>query len=271
MSPPASPTGVEAIDRTIDEMTERIRSYRPDLEKNFSWMENQFLEETIHFFREGRYRAVDVAAVEKNVYSNTDYMLRYLDGIVFSYSRWPNHRRAAKELATRIALSGVSELTEVGPGPGFLSQLLLKTVPGLRRIRTYDISHTSVHYQQSLVRLCGQSVEIHHGDFFESPPGTQALLLSDILEHFANPEAFMKKASNWLLPGGRLFVNFPINSPAPDHVFLLRSPQEVEDLVRSSGYRVLSTALFPEKDYPLEKARRLNAAISVVLSAEKIP
>lgn len=31
-------------------------------------------------------------------------------------------------------------------------------------------------------------------------------------------------------PGGHVFIQVPINSPATDHLFLLRSPQEAPDL-----------------------------------------
>jgi hypothetical protein len=70
-----------------------------------------------------------------------------------------------------------------------------------------------------------------------------------------------------LAPRGRLFVNVPVNSPAPDHIYLLRTPEEAVEMVRSSGYDVLDHRFFPMTGHTEAKARKNKLTISCVIVA----
>jgi len=58
--------------------------------------------------------------------------------------------------------------------------------------------------------------------------------------------AALKATARRLRPGGRLWVNVPINSPAPDHIYLFRTPEEAVDAVQAAGFEVSETAFFPD-------------------------
>jgi trans-aconitate methyltransferase len=93
------------------------------------------------------------------------------------------------------------------------------------------------------------------------------LVLSEVLEHVEDPLAVLSALHGRLAPGGRLFVNVPINSPAPDHIYLLQTPEEAESLVGRAGFHVEAVHLFPVAGYTAEKALRHRVTVSVVVIA----
>jgi adenine-specific DNA methylase len=79
----------------------------------------------------------------------------------------------------------------------------------------------------------------------------------------------LKAIQRLLAPGGRVFVNAPVNSPAPDHLSLFRKPEEIVDLVRDAGLDVEDTLFAPTSGATLEQARKRALAISTVVIARK--
>ena len=72
-----------------------------------------------------------------------------------------------------------------------------------------------------------------------------SVVLSEILEHLEDPVGALRAAAAWMRPGAWLWVNVPVNSPAPDHIFLLRTPEEAVELVRTAGFTPVDTAFYP--------------------------
>jgi hypothetical protein len=70
-----------------------------------------------------------------------------------------------------------------------------------------------------------------------------------------------------LAPGGRAFINVPVNSPAPDHITLYRSPEDVVEAVKQAGFEVDDVLFAPTTGASLSRARKLSLAISTVVVA----
>ena len=66
---------------------------------------------------------------------------------------------------------------------------------------------------------------------------------------------------------GRVYVNMPVNSPALDHIYLLQEPEQVVQLVESSGLKVDEFSFFPMTGYSIERARKIKATVSCVVVA----
>ena len=64
-----------------------------------------------------------------------------------------------------------------------------------------------------------------------------AIILSEILEHVEKPDIILKSLKNQLRADGRIFVNVPIWSPAPDHI-LFRNEDDAIELINESGYQI---------------------------------
>ena len=66
-----------------------------------------------------------------------------------------------------------------------------------------------------------------------------------------------------------MFLNVPVNSPAPDHIFLWHSPEEVVDLVKDCGFEVVDTRFVPATGFTEEEARRRKVTINSLVIAKK--
>jgi len=66
-----------------------------------------------------------------------------------------------------------------------------------------------------------------------------------------------------MVPGGRIFVNVPVNAPSIDHIYLLKTPEEAVDMVGQAGFEIEATRFAPAAGYPEDEVRRRKLAISV--------
>jgi hypothetical protein len=71
-------------------------------------------------------------------------------------------------------------------------------------------------------------------------------------------------------PGAALWIHVPVNSPAPDHIYLLRTPEDAVELVRRAGFEPVDTAFYPMTGQSLERARKHAFTISVVIAARRV-
>ena len=59
-----------------------------------------------------------------------------------------------------------------------------------------------------------------------------------------------------------MFINIPINSPAPDHLFLLRNTQEVIDFFEKLELKIEAHVFAPQTNFTMAKAEKFNLTIS---------
>ena len=95
------------------------------------------------------------------------------------------------------------------------------------------------------------------------------VVLSELLEHLDDPVTLLEASSRRLAPGGSLFLDVPINSPAPDHLRLWRHEDEVDQLVTAAGLVPTMAMSFPATGYTLERAREAELTISRVIIASR--
>jgi 2-polyprenyl-3-methyl-5-hydroxy-6-metoxy-1,4-benzoquinol methylase len=240
---------------------------------NYRWTCEQLTAEELSFRRTDRYRFASAAEVRSFVYDNADYMNRYLDGLLLSQLFWHNHAAAFSSLRREFLPAnpaGYSHL-EIGPGHGLLT-FLAAADPKCVSCSAWDISPAALAEVKTNMRLLNPStsVDLDLHDLAEPHPAGQkfdGVVLSEVLEHVENPQAMLKAVRGILKPTGRIFVNFPVNSPAIDHIVLLRRPEEVVSLVESAGFSVVDSKFFPMTGMSLERARKMDATISCVVTA----
>lgn len=95
------------------------------------------------------------------------------------------------------------------------------------------------------------------------------IVLSEILEHLEDPVAALVSARAALKPGGRVWISIPANSPAPDHLFLVNSPEHACELVSKAGLTVAESHAFPTAGATVEKALQRKLSISCVITGVK--
>jgi 2-polyprenyl-3-methyl-5-hydroxy-6-metoxy-1,4-benzoquinol methylase len=233
------------------------------------------LPEEIHFRRHDRYRLSSFAAAREECYANAPFMARYMNGLLISNVMWRNHAGAISSYVRDYlpSLRG-DDLLEIGPGHGLFLYFAASS-PNIGSVSGWDVSRTSIEHTRDMLGaagICG--VDLTQQDLFETDAKScdrhfGAIVMSEILEHLEDPGAALKAAMTWLKPGGTIWVNVPANSPAPDHIFLVESPEHACEIVRAAGLTVVASKGFPMTGATLERARKHKLAISCVVVGRK--
>src|SRR3712207_7808068 len=81
-------------------------------------------------------------------------------------------------------------------------------------------------------------------------------VISEVLEHLEQPGQALAFLRDCMTADGRIFINVPLNSPSPDHIYLLSSPEDVRSEEHTSelqSRQYLVCRLLLEKKKPLER------------------
>lgn len=247
----------------------------PTFCSDYRWMCENFLEEEIYFFRNGKYRYASFAEVDHFVYSDDAYMSRYVNGILLSQVFWQNHASAMDIFRTAFLPGNVEgfDHLEVGPGHGLFLALAASDTR-CASVTAWDVSPSSIAATTAALAKMGvdRPVKLEVNDILAKSVQNSAfdsIIISEVLEHLEQPEVALRNLYAGLRPGGRIFINIPVNSPAPDHIFLWTDTDQVEKLITDCGFVIESNHYFPLSGWTLERARRHKTSISCVVFATK--
>ncbi|MBM4202691.1 MAG: class I SAM-dependent methyltransferase [Gammaproteobacteria bacterium] len=233
--------------------------------------EEIILPEELHFRRHGAYRLTRFQDAAAQVYSNHAFMSRYINGLLLSAVLWENHARSIHLFKTHYltTLPANSSLLEIGPGHGLLMYLAGNQTQ-IESLEGWDVSDASIELtRHSLAHMqAKKSPLLMRQDLFEaenldSRVGRfDSVVVSEVLEHLERPVEALVLIRSLLKPGGTVWVNIPANSPAPDHLYLVESPEKAEELIRMAGLEVVSTNPFPMTGSTLQRAVKHRLTIS---------
>jgi 2-polyprenyl-3-methyl-5-hydroxy-6-metoxy-1,4-benzoquinol methylase len=235
------------------------------------------LPEELFFRRHNRYRLSSFEDANRECYSNTQMMNRYMNGLLLSYVLWDNHSRAVAHYVKSYisTLPDRSDHLEIGPGHGLLLYFAASD-PRVGSVSAWDIAPASITNTKAALEAMGVSrpVTLTLRNLFDFDPHSDAqrfdsIIMSEILEHLEDPTAALRAAHNWLRPGGTIWINVPANSPAPDHLFLVNSFEHACELVEAAGLKVVDSAAYPMSGTTLEKARKRRLAVSCVVTGRR--
>jgi len=251
----------------VHSITEHCADYR--------WMCERFLEEELIFRRTGKYRLATFRDAYEQVYSRHDYMSRYVRGILISQLVWHPHALAFEFFRSRfLALCPPgSRHLEIGPGHGLFLYFASQS-PNITGLEAWDVSESSISATRSALTKLGVSMDVKLTlqDVLAASPATapfDSAIISEVLEHLEHPERALATLRASLRPGGRLFINAPVNSPAPDHIYLWSSPDEFVTWVRAQDFEIEASEYYPVTGASLERAMRQKLSISCVVVARR--
>jgi 2-polyprenyl-3-methyl-5-hydroxy-6-metoxy-1,4-benzoquinol methylase len=238
----------------------------------YKWTCDQLRDEEIFFHREGRYRLSTFAEAWDEVYSNHAYMAPYVDGLLLSQILWFNHVGTFEMFLGRV-LGGVDapfDYLEIGPGHGLMVYLAAGS-PLVRSLEAWDVSAVSLGETRAALAKLGvtKPVSLVEVDILKAEAPAQQydlITISEVLEHLEQPQlalAFLRKA---LRPGGRIFINVPLNSPSPDHIYLFSTPDELTAMVEAAGFRVTACEMFATQGRKIESAiaNRISVSTGII-------
>jgi 2-polyprenyl-3-methyl-5-hydroxy-6-metoxy-1,4-benzoquinol methylase len=240
---------------------------------DYDWICKLVLTEELNFRRTGAYRLKTFADAVAEVYSNDELMSHYMNGLMITQVWWSNHTEASifyRNSFLRGFKTPFRHL-EIGPGHGMMLYLAGQE-PMCQTLAAWDVSPESIEKTRDAMTKLGaaRTTDLRVQDIFAAPPQGatfDSIVLSEVLEHLEHPRAALGQIKPLLAPGGRLFINMPVNSPAPDHLFLLPSPEAVVSFVESCGYRIEQSQFAPQTNMTLEQARRTESTITTLVIA----
>lgn len=241
---------------------------------DYRWLCGQIREEEINFARTDAYRYSSFEQTNAHVYSDDVFMERYMHGLLYSHVLWYMHLSSLHffrgRLAARVFPGG--RVMEVGSGHGLLIYLALVEL-GMAEAVAWDISPISLEQTRAALSLLGAADRARYAiqDMHKVEPGGETfdlIILSHLLEHLDDPIDALQKLRHTVAKGGHLFVNIPLNAPMPDHLVLLRDPDEAVDLITKGGFRVIEIASHTTQAATLPRALKRQIAVTCSIIAE---
>jgi len=263
----------------LDEIAELIiQIAEPSVQRlceDYRWLTSVFAEEEIYFRRNGRYRLSTFAEAAVQTYNDAPFMQRYMDGLLVTRLWWRNHSellRVFRDVFLPAIAPGFSHL-EVGPGHGLFLYLAARAC-GCAFAEGWDVSAASLEATRLTLARMGLSnrIVLKRTDIFATPARKfDSVACCEVLEHLDNPAAAIGALRDLLVRDGKLFITSPVNAPAPDHVYLFRNPEDLVQMIKDSGLRILHTSFQPMTGATLERARRQALTISCAVVATPEP
>jgi 2-polyprenyl-3-methyl-5-hydroxy-6-metoxy-1,4-benzoquinol methylase len=250
-----------------------IKGRERQFAKDYVWLCEMQIGEELYFRRHGKYRLSTFAEALEQVYANKPFMTQYMNGLLMTQMWWSNHSHVS-DYYRNVFLAGNSQgyrHLEIGPGHG-LFIYFAAIDPRAGSIEGWDISEASADQTRHALTLLGltKMPVLRLQDMFDKPTGTfDSIVFSEVLEHMEKPGAALEVLRDRLSPEGRLFINMPINSPAPDHLFNTETPEELVDFVGRHGLKVVDSAFFPGTNQTLEQSRAKKLTINCAIIATR--
>jgi|SRR5580700_1492693 2-polyprenyl-3-methyl-5-hydroxy-6-metoxy-1,4-benzoquinol methylase len=230
--------------------------------------------EQIYFKRNKRYRCSTFKEVADAVYFSNTYMPRYMHGLALTTFLWPNHL-AMRDFFVKTFPAGTrGEYLEIGPGHGyyFTKASALGSFDFMTGI---DISASSVALTRKMLQhfaVDRDKVKILEADFLQFDPGVlfSCIVMGEVLEHVERPELFLEKIAKLAEEDTYIYITTAVNSPAIDHIYLFRSSEEVEQLMRKCGLEITDKLCLPHPGVTLEEAYARAMSVNVAYVARKL-
>lgn len=234
------------------------------------------LREQIFFNRNDRYRHSRYAEVAADVYHDADYMHQYMYGLAITAFLWPNHLEMARFFRRVLPRDRGGTYLEIGPGHGYY---LMNAVVsgGYDSALAIDISAASIAQTRAVLEhFCPEHAgryRLEEKDFFDAtdlvPGSMDAIVMGEVLEHVERPDVFLRRIAELARPDAFIFVTTCVNAPAIDHIFLWRSPEEVEALIADCGLDIVDALRMPYEGKSLAECRAERLAVNVAYVLRK--
>ena len=106
-----------------------------------------------------------------------------------------------------------------------------------------------------------ETVDLHIEEYrFDQPQAYDLVTMIELLEHLADPVAYLKKTSQVLRHGGLAYLTFAIRMPQIDHLYDFGSIDECRGLLDQAGLTILHEQCMIDTFRPFEESERWQLA-----------
>ena len=141
---------------------------------------------------------------------------------------------------------------EVGVGCGMYSLKTLQNINDVVGIG-YDISDYSLNFTKNIIdeNKFQSRYSVENYDLTKRPVEKEADLIisQEVLEHLENPQEFIISLYKSVRNNGWGYITAAINAGHTDHIYLYKSPEEVEKQLLSAGWKILKRNIEYANDY----------------------
>lgn len=239
---------------------------------DYRWTCDRLRDEELYFHREGRYRLSTFAEANAEVYSDHAYMGRYVNGLLLTQVLWYNHVATFTMFLNDVLGKAETpfDYLEVGPGHGLMVYFAAQSAL-CQSLQAWDVSSVSLRETRAALHKLGltKPVDLVETDILaaERPKSKfDLIVISEVLEHLEAPDRALGFLRDALTDDGRIFINVPLNSPSPDHIYLFETPEEVRALVERAGLKVVTMSLFATQGRSIDSAlaNRISVSAGVI-------
>jgi len=242
--------------------------------ESYKWTCQMLTQEEIYFRREGKYRFSKLSEVQSSVYDDSEFMSKYVRGLLLTQVMWTNHINTMFCYDKFLEKNKIGSILEIGPGHGLL--IAIAGLKGITDITAWDISEASLEETKKNLKTILPNLKVNYVKMdalneikmksFDKK--YDAIVLSEVLEHIEDPGKMLLNTKEVMNSNANLFINIPINCPAPDHICFFDSVGSVEKLIIDAGLKISELSQYPLTGYNLEIAMKRALAVSICLTAK---
>lgn len=220
-------------------------------------MVNDMFKSQIKFMRTGKYPVINTTEAIDNVYNDKTEMLSYMIGLALSQYLWSTHYEMFNHLKEelRINTKEIKNYLEIGPGHGLFLKNAIDILDEDTNMTAIDISPISLEVSKSIIEYFypNKNIKFINEDMLKLDLDSNCdfIVMGEVIEHVETPELLLKKISKLLSQNGKAFLSTCVNCPAIDHVYHFHTVDEIRDMFKRCGLKIVSEKVLPVENLPM--------------------
>lgn len=220
-------------------------------------MVNDMFKSQVKFMRTGKYPISKASDAIDNVYNDKQEMLSYMIGLALSQYLWSTHYEMFNHLKDELNKNkaSIKNYLEIGPGHGLFLKSAIDILNKDTNMTAVDISPISLEVSKSIIEYFyrNKNIEFINEDMLKLDLDSNCdfIVMGEVIEHVETPELLLKKISKLLSASGKAFLSTCVNCPAIDHIYHFHTVDEIRNMFKDCGLKIVSEKVLPVEDLPM--------------------
>lgn len=220
-------------------------------------MVSDMFKSQIKFMRTGKYPVTNTTEAIDNVYNDKTEMLSYMIGLALSQYLWSTHYEMFNHLKEELRKNAkeIKTYLEIGPGHGLFLKNAIDILDEDTNMTAIDISPISLEVSKSIIEYFypNKNIKFINEDMLKLDLDSNCdfIVMGEVIEHVETPELLLKKISKLLSQNGKAFLSTCVNCPAIDHVYHFHTVDEIRDMFKRCGLKIVSEKVLPVENLPM--------------------